>query len=205
MGKIDKALLSVSDKSGIVEFAGELAKFNIQFISTGGTARLLREHGLELLDVSDYTGYPEMMDGRVKTLHPKIHCGLLGVRSNPIHMREMNEYNIEKIDMVVVNVHPFERMGKDSESSFEEIMSGIDIGGMALIRSAAKNCESVTVVVDSDDYGMVIEDLHKNAGAVSKETNLQLAVKVFETTSRYDRLLSEYLRQKAYAGAEKLY
>ena len=104
MAKINKALLSVSDKSGIVDFARELAKYNIQFISTGGTARILRENGLEIMDVSDYTGYPEMMDGRVKTLHPKIHGGLLGVRSNPEHLREMDEYNIESIDMIVVNV-----------------------------------------------------------------------------------------------------
>jgi phosphoribosylaminoimidazolecarboxamide formyltransferase/IMP cyclohydrolase len=205
MVKINKALLSVSDKSGIVEFATELAKFNIQFMSTGGTAKILRDHGLDLLEVSDYIGYPEMMGGRVKTLHPKIHGGLLGLRSNPDHMREMSKYNIEKIDMLVVNVHPFGRNMNDPESSTEDVMGGIDIGGMALVRSAAKNFESVTVVIDSGDYGLVIENLRNNDGLVPKETNLNLAVKVFETTSRYDRLISEYLKQKALVGAERLY
>jgi phosphoribosylaminoimidazolecarboxamide formyltransferase/IMP cyclohydrolase len=205
MRKITKALLSVSDKTGIVDFARELAAFDIQFISTGGTAKILREHGFGLLDVSDYTGYPEMMDGRVKTLHPKIHCGLLGLRSDPEHLREMDEHNIETIDMVVVNMKPVEHLMASTELSCEDVLNGVDIGGMALLRSAAKNCESVTVVVDTDDYGTVLEDMHRNAGSVSRETNVRLAVKVFETTSRYDKLLSEYLRQRAYAQAEKLY
>jgi len=196
MVKINKALLSVSDKTGIVDFARELAKYKIQFISTGGTARILRENGLEIMDVSDYTGFPEMMDGRVKTLHPKIHGGLLGVRSNPDHCREMDQYNIESIDMIVVNVLPFENITIRPEYSIEDAMNKIDIGGMALLRSAAKNFESVTVVIDSVDYGTVIEDMRKYNGAVSRETNIQLAIKVFETTSRYDRFISEYLKQK---------
>jgi phosphoribosylaminoimidazolecarboxamide formyltransferase / IMP cyclohydrolase len=196
MAKINKALISVSDKSGIVDFAREIAKYSIQFISTGGTAKILRENGLELMDVSDYTGFPEMMDGRVKTLHPKIHGGLLGVRSNPEHLREMDQYNIESIDMIVVNVRELdETMGRPGCSP-NEVMSKIDIGGIALLRSAAKNFESVTVVVDPNDYRIVIDDMKKNNGAVSLETNLQLAVKVFETTSEYDRLISDYLRQK---------
>ncbi len=196
MAKISKALLSVSDKTGIVDFAREIAKYNIQFISTGGTARILRENGLELMDVSDYTGFPEMMDGRVKTLHPKIHGGLLGVRSNPEHLREMDRYNIESIDMVVVNVNGFEHAAGFAGRSLNDVMNTIDIGGIALLRSAAKNFESVTVVVDADDYRMVIDDMRANNGAVTPETNLQLAVKVFEMTSGYDRLISEYLRQK---------
>ena len=196
MVKINKALLSVSDKTGIVDFARELAKYKIQFISTGGTARILRENGLEIMDVSDYTGFPEMMDGRVKTLHPKIHGGLLGVRSNPDHCREMDQYNIESIDMIVVNVLPFENITIRPEYSIEDAMNKIDIGGMALLRSAAKNFESVTVVIDSVDYGTVIEDMRKYNGVVSRETKIQLAIKVFETTSRYDRFISEYLKQK---------
>lgn len=206
MAKISKALLSVSDKTGIVDFAREIAKYNIQFISTGGTARILRENGLELMDVSDYTGFPEMMDGRVKTLHPKIHGGLLGVRSNPEHLREMDRYNIESIDMVVVNVNGFEHAAGVAGRSLRDVMNTIDIGGIALLRSAAKNFESVTVVVDADDYRMVIDDMRANNGAVTPETNLQLAVKVFEMTSGYDRLISEYLRQKELRSmAEKKY
>ncbi len=206
MAKIKKALLSVSDKSGIVEFARELETYNIQFISTGGTARILRSNGLEILDVADYTGYPEMMDGRVKTLHPKIHGGLLGVRSNPEHLHDMNEYNIEGIDMIVVNVKQVEKAMISQDNTLEDAMNGIDIGGIALLRSAAKNFKSVTAVIDSEDYGAVIDEMRNNSGAVSPELNLQLAVKVFEMTSRYDGLISEYLRQKAIRGiSEKKY
>ena len=197
MAKINKALLSVSDKTGIVDFARELAQFGIQFISTGGTATILREHGLELMDVSDYTGYPEMMDGRVKTLHPKIHGGLLGIRSNPEHVREMDEYNIETIDMIVVNVRPMEILMQNHGPSIDDVMNRIDIGGMALLRSAAKNFESVTVVIDSEDYDRVLDDLRKNDGSVSHDMNIGLAVKVFRITSEYDRLLSEYLNRYA--------
>jgi phosphoribosylaminoimidazolecarboxamide formyltransferase/IMP cyclohydrolase len=200
MANINKALLSVSDKSGIVDFARELARYNIQFISTGGTAKILRENGMEILEVSDYTGFPEMMDGRVKTLHPKIHGGVLGVRSNPDHCREMDENNIECIDMIVVNVRPFEDIRICPKYCIEDVMNGIDIGGMALLRSAAKNFESVTVVTDPDDYETVVEDLRKYNGAVSGETNIQLAVKAFEMTSRYDRFISEYLKEKVVNG-----
>ena len=197
MAQIKKALLSVSDKSGIVEFARELEAYNIQFISTGGTARILRDNGLEIMDVADYTGYPEMMDGRVKTLHPKIHGGLLGVRSNPEHLHDMNEHNIEGIDMIVVNVKPVKEAVVCFEQGLEDAMNTIDIGGIALLRSAAKNFKSVTAVIDSEDYGMVIDEMRNNDGSVSPELNLQLAIKVFETTSRYDSLISEYLRQNA--------
>jgi len=206
MAKIKKALLSVSDKAGIVEFARELEIYDVQFISTGGTARMLRQNGLEILDVADYTGYPEMMDGRVKTLHPKIHGGLLGVRSNPEHLQDMNEYNIEGIDMIVVNVKPVDSAMVSQSSTLEDAMNRIDIGGIALLRSAAKNFKSVTAVIDSRDYAPVIDEMRNNNGAVSPETNLQLAIKVFETTSRYDSLISEYLRQKVLRGfSEKKY
>ncbi|HQF09882.1 MAG TPA: IMP cyclohydrolase [Spirochaetota bacterium] len=206
MAKIKKALLSVSDKTGIVEFARELETYNIQFISTGGTARILRSNGLEIMDVADYTGYPEMMDGRVKTLHPKIHGGLLGIRSNPEHLHDMNEYNIEGIDMIVVNVKPVEEEMFSRGLALEDAMNRIDIGGIALLWSAAKNFKSVTAVTDSGDYDAVISEMRNNNGAVSPEMNLQLAIKVFETTSRYDHLISDYLRQKALVGfSEKKY
>jgi phosphoribosylaminoimidazolecarboxamide formyltransferase / IMP cyclohydrolase len=206
MAKIKKALLSVSDKSGIVDFARELETYNIQFISTGGTAGILRTNGLEIMDVADYTGYPEMMDGRVKTLHPKIHGGLLGVRSNPEHLHDMREYNIEGIDMIVVNVKPVEKTMIAQEYTLEDTMNRIDIGGIALLRSAAKNFKSVTAVIDSDDYDSIIGEMKKNNGAVSVETNLKLAVKVFETTARYDSLISDFLRQQALRSiSEKKY
>jgi len=196
----------VSDKTGIVEFARELETYNIQFISTGGTARILRSNGLEIMDVADYTGYPEMMDGRVKTLHPKIHGGLLGIRSNPEHLHDMNEYNIEGIDMIVVNVKPVEEEMFSRGLALEDAMNRIDIGGIALLWSAAKNFKSVTAVTDSGDYDAVISEMRNNNGAVSPEMNLQLAIKVFETTSRYDHLISDYLRQKALVGfSEKKY
>lgn len=196
----------MSDKTGIVEFARELETYNIQFISTGGTARILRSNGLEIMDVADYTGYPEMMDGRVKTLHPKIHGGLLGIRSNPEHLHDMNEYNIEGIDMIVVNVKPVEEEMFSRGLALEDAMNRIDIGGIALLRSAAKNFKSVTAVTDSGDYDAVISEMRNNNGAVSPEMNLQLAIKVFETTSRYDHLISDYLRQKALVGfSEKKY
>ncbi len=206
MAKINKALLSVSDKSGIVEFARELEKYNIQFISTGGTARILRENGLEIMEVSDYTGYPEMMDGRVKTLHPKIHGGLLGIRSNPEHLHDMHKYNIEGIDMIVVNVKPVEKDMISREHTLEDAMNRIDIGGIALLRSAAKNFKSVTAIIDSDDYGTIIDEMKKNNGAVCVKTNLQLAIKVFETTARYDNLITEFLKQQAVQSiSEKKY
>lgn len=187
--------MSVSNKSCIVDFARELATYNIQFISTGGTARILRDNGLEFMEVSDYTGYPELLDGRVKTLHPKIHGGILGVRKNPEHCREMDEFNIEQIDMIVVNVKPFDHPLDDPNLTPQDVMNSIDTGGIALLRSAAKNFENVTVIIDAVDYGMVIEDLKNYDGAVSVETNRHLARKVFQTTSQYDRLISEYMQQ----------
>lgn len=205
MVKINKALLSVSDKSGIVDFARELKKYKIQFISTGGTAQILRENGLEIMEVSDYTGYPEMMDGRVKTLHPKIHGGLLGIRSNPEHLHDMREFNIEGIDMIVVNVKSVEKTMINRNITLEDAMNKIDIGGIALLRSAAKNYKCVTAVIDTNDYGAVIDEMKKNNGAVCVATNLQLAIKVFETTARYDSLISDFLRKQTSQTSEKKY
>src|SRR5229473_8093836 len=150
--KIRRALISVSDKTGIVEFARELKRFAVEIISTGGTAKALRDAGLEVRDVSDVTGFPEMMDGRIKTLHPKIHGALLSVRDNPEHQAAMREHGIEPIDLVVINLYPFEETIARDGVTLEEAIEQIDIGGPAMIRSAAKNHESVTVVTDPSNY-----------------------------------------------------
>ena len=196
MSNIKRALISVSDKTGIVEFAKELADFGIKFLSTGGTARILREAGLDIMDVSEYTGFPEMMDGRVKTLHPRVHGGLLGVRSNPEHVKVMNENDIEEIDMVVVNLYPFKKTIETPGCTLEDAIENIDIGGPSMLRSAAKNNISVTVIIDPSDYKMVIDEMKKNNGKVSRETNFRLAVKVFENTSEYDGMIAAYLKER---------
>ena len=193
MARIKKVLISLSDKSGAVEFAQELAKFNVEFLSTGGTAKTLRDAGLNVLDVSDYTGFPEMMNGRVKTLHPKIHGGLLGLRENKEHVETMNKHNIEPIDMVVVNLYPFKETISKPNCTFEDAIENIDIGGPAMLRSAAKNFQSVTVIVDPKDYEIVINDMKQNNGEVLYKTNLNLAYKVYKTTSEYDKMISDYL------------
>jgi len=193
MARIERALISVSDKAGVVDFAKSLAEFGISFLSTGGTAKILREAGLHVTDVSEYTGFPEMLDGRVKTLHPKIHGGLLGVRSNPEHAATMKSHGIQNIDMVVINLYPFQKTVAKADCSFVDAIENIDIGGPAMLRSSAKNHESVTVIIDPVDYAPVLNDLKRNSGAVTRETNLRLAVKVFETTSAYDRAIADYL------------
>src|SRR6201993_1324761 len=148
MAKITRALISVSDKTGIVEFSRELAGYGVEILSTGGTPKLLREAGLKVMDVSEFTGFPEMLDGRVKTLHPKVHGGLLGMRNNPAHVAKMREYGIEPIDMVVVNLYPFEATVAREGCTLEEAIENIDIGGPTMLRSAAKNNADVTVLVD---------------------------------------------------------
>ena len=193
MAKIERVLISVSDKSGVLDFAKELASFDVSFLSTGGTAKMLRESGLEVQDVSDYTGHPEMLDGRVKTLHPKIHGGLLGLRNNPEHVATMKQHGIKNIDMIVVNLYPFKETISKSDCTFEDAIENIDIGGPTMLRSAAKNFESVSVIIDPTDYVEVINEMKANSGEVSKETNLKLALKVFETTSQYDSMITEYL------------
>ncbi|MDD2581651.1 MAG: bifunctional phosphoribosylaminoimidazolecarboxamide formyltransferase/IMP cyclohydrolase [Desulfuromonadaceae bacterium] len=193
MAKITRALISVSDKSGIIELSQQLAGYGVELLSTGGTARLLREAGLAVKDVSEFTGFPEMLDGRVKTLHPKVHGGLLGMRSNPEHVAKMQEYGIENIDMVVVNLYPFEATTAKEGCSLEDAIENIDIGGPTMLRSAAKNYPDVTVLVDSADYVQVLEEMKANAGAVSATTNFALAVKVFQHTAAYDGAISNYL------------
>src|SRR6476659_5500659 len=163
MKPITRALVTVSDKTGIVEFVRELRNFNVEIISTGGTAKALRDAGIEVRDISDVTGFPELMDGRIKTLHPKIHGALLGIRDNSEHQAAMSKHGIEPIDMVVVNLYPFEETLKRAGVTLAEVIEQIDIGGPAMIRSAAKNWETVTVVVFTKDYARVIAELRRNA------------------------------------------
>ncbi len=196
MGKIQRAIISLSDKTGIVPFAKDLQAFGVEILSTGGTAKALRESGLKIMDVSEYTGFPEMLDGRVKTLHPKIHGGLLGIRDNPEHAKKMKEHGIIPIDMVVVNLYPFEATVAKPSCTLEEAIENIDIGGPSMLRAAAKNYPYVTVIVDPVDYKTVLEEMRKSGGVVGKETNFRLAKKVYQLTSRYDRAITEYLAKK---------
>ncbi len=191
MSKIKRALISVSDKTGIVEFARYLASRDIIILSTGGTASLLTENDIEVVEVSDYTGFPEIMDGRVKTLHPKIHGGLLGRRGKDDAV--MAENNIEPIDLVVVNLYPFEATVSNPECTLAEAIENIDIGGPTMLRSAAKNHAYVGVVVDASDYENIINELDKNAGSLTDETRFSLAQKVFAHTASYDANVSNYL------------
>jgi len=196
--KIRRALISVSDKTGIVDFARELQAFDVEIISTGGTARALREAGIKVRDVSQVTGFPEMMDGRVKTLHPKIHGGLLALRDNPDHQAAMQQHDIEPIDMVVVNLYPFEQTIAREGVTLEEAVEQIDIGGPAMIRSAAKNHESVTVSVSPDDYSKIIQELGQNGGLVSSKLRRRLAVQAFQRTAIYDAIVSAFLQQSTH-------
>jgi len=191
--KIHRALISVSDKTGIVDFARRLKGFGVEIISTGGTAKALREAGIDVLDVSDVTGFPEMMDGRIKTLHPKIHGGLLGLRDDPDHVATMREHDITPIDMVVINLYPFEQTIAREEVTLEEAIEQIDIGGPAMIRSAAKNYRDVAVVISPGDYDEVIAELEEHDGATNLELRLSLAARAFWRTGSYDTPIFRYL------------
>jgi len=188
-----RAIISVSNKKGIVEFAKELESMGIEILSTGGTAKTLRDAGIRVKDVSEHTGSPEMLDGRVKTLHPRVHGGLLSRRNNPKDMEEIRKYDIEMIDMVVVNLYPFEETISKPGVTFEEAIENIDIGGPAMLRSASKNFRDVAVVVDPSDYGRILEEMRERGGNLSYETRLKLAQKVFRRTSRYDGAIADYL------------
>ncbi|ARM30508.1 bifunctional phosphoribosylaminoimidazolecarboxamide formyltransferase/IMP cyclohydrolase [Prosthecochloris sp. HL-130-GSB] len=190
---IKRALVSVSDKTGIVDFCRELSAMGVEIFSTGGTLRTIQEAGIEAASISTITGFPEIMDGRVKTLHPKIHGGLLAVRGNEDHVNQARENGIGFIDMVVVNLYPFEATVAKPDVTFEDAIENIDIGGPSMLRSAAKNNESVTVVTDSADYAVVLGEMRSNGGATCRATRLKLARKVFELTSRYDRAIADYL------------
>ncbi len=189
---IKRALLSVSDKSGVVEFSRELSSMGVELLSTGGTAKALRDAGIPVIEVSDYTGFPEMLDGRLKTLHPKIHGGLLSRRSSAQDMEDIKKHGIGTIDLVVVNLYPFEKTVANPNVKFEEAIENIDIGGPTMLRAASKNFGDVAVVVDPADYAMIIEEM-KKTGDVPREKKLGLAKKVFEHTSRYDTLIAGYL------------
>jgi phosphoribosylaminoimidazolecarboxamide formyltransferase/IMP cyclohydrolase len=193
--KIKRALISVSDKSGIVEFARALSEFGVEIISTGGTATILREAGIEVRDVSDVTGFPEMMDGRVKTLHPKIHGALLALRDNAEHVAAMKAHGIEPIDMVVINLYPFEQTIK-RDVTLEEAIEQIDIGGPAMIRSAAKNWEDLAVITSPDDYHVTAQELNRNRGAVTRATRRALAEQAFMRTATYDATIFTYLKSR---------
>ncbi|WP_306534192.1 bifunctional phosphoribosylaminoimidazolecarboxamide formyltransferase/IMP cyclohydrolase [Geobacter sp.] len=200
MAKITRALISLSDKTGIVEFAKELAGYGVEILSTGGTAKLLRDAGLTVKDVSEHTGFPEMLDGRVKTLHPKVHGGLLGMRSNPEHVATMKEHGILPIDMVVVNLYPFEATVANPACTLEDAIENIDIGGPTMLRSAAKNNADVTVIVDPADYRTVLDEMKASGGSVAKETNFRLAVKVYQHTAAYDGAISNWLGARTGEG-----
>jgi phosphoribosylaminoimidazolecarboxamide formyltransferase/IMP cyclohydrolase len=193
MAAIRKAILSVSDKTGLVEFASALAEAGVGLYSTGGTARVLREADLTVEDVSALTGFPEMLDGRVKTLHPKVHGGLLFLRDNPEHQATAKEHGIEAIDLICVNLYPFEQTVARSGVSEEEAIEQIDIGGPAMLRSAAKNMQSVTAVCDPDDYGRVIASMQANDGATTEALRRELAAKVFARVSTYDATIARFL------------
>ncbi|HJV45440.1 MAG TPA: bifunctional phosphoribosylaminoimidazolecarboxamide formyltransferase/IMP cyclohydrolase [Bacillota bacterium] len=189
-----RALISVSDKTGIVEFSRELEKLGFEIVSTGGTFKLLKEQGIKVIGISDVTGFPEIMDGRVKTLHPNIHGGLLAVRDKEEHMTALRDLSIQPIDMVVVNLYPFKETISKEDVAFEEAIENIDIGGPSMLRSAAKNHAFVTVVVDAKDYDLVLEEL--KGGDVSQQTRRSLAAKVFRHTAAYDTLIADYLTKQ---------
>jgi phosphoribosylaminoimidazolecarboxamide formyltransferase / IMP cyclohydrolase len=194
MEPIRRALLSVSDKTGLVPLAQTLAAAGIELLSTGGTAKALREAGLQVIDLSAYTGFPEMLDGRVKTLHPKVHGGLLHLRGNPAHEAAIRAHGIQPIDLVVVNLYPFEQTVARPEATLHEAIENIDIGGPSMLRSAAKNHDSVTVVVDPADYAVVAEQI-KAAGNTTLELRRKLAAKVFARTAAYDGAIAAHLEK----------
>ncbi|MGD8252906.1 MAG: IMP cyclohydrolase [Syntrophobacterales bacterium] len=191
--KIQRAILSVTDKSGLVEFAQKLQDFGVEVLSTGGTASMLREGGVTVQDVSDFTGFPEMLDGRVKTLHPKVHAGILAQRSNPDHMKTMASHHLKVIDMVVVNLYAFEKTVAREDCTLEEAVESIDIGGPTMLRAAAKNYQDVAVVVNPGDYGAILDEMQASGGQLSLETRFRLAKKVFQLTHEYDGAISRYL------------
>ncbi|MBN1443370.1 MAG: bifunctional phosphoribosylaminoimidazolecarboxamide formyltransferase/IMP cyclohydrolase [Planctomycetes bacterium] len=190
--RILRALFSVSDKRGAVEFARELRRLGVEILSTGGTARALREGGVEIVEIDAFTGFPEMLDGRVKTLHPKVHAGILHRRDDPAHLSTMEEHGLEPIDLVVVNLYPFEQTVARPDVTWEEAVEQIDIGGPTLIRSAAKNHADVTVACRPEQYGPVLEEMRRLGGATSPELRRRLALEAFRRTAEYDRAISGY-------------
>src|ERR671914_1285183 len=194
--RVRRALLTVSDKRGLVEFARGLRELGIEIVSTGGTARELQREGIEIRPIDDYTGFPEILDGRVKTLNPRIYAGLLAVRSNPEHVATLEQPGIEPIDLVCVNLYPFERTAAARGAEYEEIIENIDIGGPTLIRAAAKNHSFAAVVVTPESYDAVLEELRMGEGRLSKRTRETLATEGFAYTARYDAAISRWFAER---------
>ena len=197
MSKMKRALISVSNKQGVVEIAKALHAMGIEILSTGGTAKSLRDAGVPVKEVSEHTGSPEMLDGRVKTLHPRIHGGLLSRRDNPKDVEEIKKHGIDTIDMVIVNLYPFEETIAKPGVTFDEAIENIDIGGPAMLRSASKNFRDVAVIVDPSDYETVIAEMKNRDGDLSYKTRFELAKKVFMHTARYDSVIADYLTKTA--------
>ena len=193
--KIQRAILSVTDKTGIADFARKLAQMGVELVSTGGTAKLLRDSGIAVQDISDLTGFPEMLDGRVKTLHPKVHGGILHRREDPAHRAALAEHGIEPIDMVVVNLYAFEKTAAKKDVGFDELIENIDIGGPSMIRSAAKNFHDVAIVTSPADYDGVAKEMSSSAASLSSETKWRLARKAFATTAAYDSAIASTLER----------
>jgi phosphoribosylaminoimidazolecarboxamide formyltransferase / IMP cyclohydrolase len=200
MSKIQRAILSVTDKTGVVDFARSLHELGVELVSTGGTAKMLREAGVTVKDISELTGFPEMLDGRVKTLHPKVHGGILHRRSDPVHISTVAEHDIPAIDMVVVNLYAFEKTAAKPEVHFEELIENIDIGGPSMIRSAAKNFQDVAIVTSPWDYRKIIEEMKSTGGELSQRTKWELAKKAFATTAAYDSAIAGTLERVALNG-----
>src|SRR3954453_22501978 len=199
--KIQRAILSVTDKTGLVDFARKLSAVGIELVSTGGTAKLLRDSKIAVQDVSDLTGFPEMLDGRVKTLHPKVHGGILHRREDPTHVASVKEHGIQPIDMVVVNLYAFEKTAAKPGIAFQELIENIDIGGPSMIRSAAKNFQDVAIVTSPADYESIAAELEREKGQLSKETKWRLAQKAFATTAAYDSAIASTLDRISPADA----
>ena len=193
---IKRALISVSDKTGAVEFAKDLVGMGVEVLSTGGTAKTLRDASVPVTEVADCTGFPELLDGRLKTLHPKIHGGLLSRRNNPKDMEDIKKHGIGLIDLVAVNLYPFEKTIAKPNVTFAEAIENIDIGGPTMIRASAKNFEDVAVVVDPGDYNSILEEMKNSGNKISRETKLKLAKKVFAHTARYDTMISDYMEKQ---------
>lgn len=193
MSSIQRALISLSDKTGVVEFAQQLHNLGVEILSTGGTAKMLADAGVPVIEVADYTGFPEMLDGRVKTLHPKIHGGILGRRDLPEHVAKMREHNIGNIDLVCVNLYPFAATIAKESCTLEDAIENIDIGGPTMVRSAAKNWKDVAIVTDNTDFDAIIAEMQQNAGQLSDKTRFNLSRKAFSHTAQYDGMISNYL------------
>src|ERR1700678_1160797 len=200
MSKIQRAILSVTDKTGLVDFARKLVDQGVELVSTGGTAKLLRDSGITVKDISELTGFPEMLDGRVKTLHPKVHGGILHMRGKPEHRTAVSQHGIQAIDMVVVNLYAFERTAAKPGVEFEDVIENIDIGGPSMVRSAAKNFQDVAIVTSPADYDAIASEMESGGGSLSLKTKWRLAQKAFATTAAYDSAIATTLERVSIDG-----